>query len=34
LLHPNRTKFRKRFYGRNRGVARRGNAVAFGDFGV
>src|SRR3990167_6298360 len=31
---PTRTKFRKQFKGRNRGVATRGNRVSFGEFGL
>jgi large subunit ribosomal protein L16 len=34
MLQPKRTKYRKQFKGRNRGVAQRGNTVAFGDFGL
>ena len=34
MLQPKRTKFRKQFKGRNRGLAQRGNSVAFGDFGL
>ena len=34
MLQPKRTKFRKQFKGRNRGLAHRGSAVAFGDFGL
>ncbi len=34
MLQPKRTKFRKQFKGRNRGLAQRGNAVSFGDFGL
>jgi len=34
MLQPKRTKFRKQFKGRNRGWAKRGNTVAFGDFGL
>jgi len=33
MLQPKRTKFRKQFKGRNRGLAQRGNSVAFGDYG-
>ncbi|MDQ1611675.1 MAG: large subunit ribosomal protein, partial [Pyrinomonadaceae bacterium] len=29
-----RTKFRKQFKGRNRGLAQRGNSVAFGEYGL
>jgi large subunit ribosomal protein L16 len=34
MLQPKRTKFRKQFKGRNRGLAKRGNAVSFGEFGL
>jgi large subunit ribosomal protein L16 len=34
MLQPKRTKFRKQFKGRNRGVATRGNKVSFGEFGL
>jgi large subunit ribosomal protein L16 len=34
MLQPKRTKYRKQFKGRNRGWAKRGNAVSFGDFGL
>jgi large subunit ribosomal protein L16 len=34
MLQPRRTKFRKQHKGRNRGVASRGNTVAFGDFAL
>ena len=34
MLQPKRTKYRKQFKGRNRGLAQRGNAVAFGEFGL
>ena len=34
MLQPKRTKFRKQFKGRNRGLAYRGNGVAFGEFGL
>jgi len=34
MLMPKRTKFRKYHRGRMRGVASRGNTVAFGDFGL
>ena len=33
-MQPKRTKFRKQFKGRNRGVATRGNRVSFGEFGL
>jgi large subunit ribosomal protein L16 len=34
MLQPKRTKFRKQFKGRNRGLAQRGNAVSFGEYGL
>ena len=34
MMKPKRTKFRKQFKGRNRGLAHRGSSVAFGDFGL
>jgi large subunit ribosomal protein L16 len=34
MLQPKRTKFRKQFKGRNRGLSNRGNKVSFGDFGL
>jgi len=34
VLQPKRRKFRKDFKGRNRGLASRGNAVSFGEFGM
>lgn len=34
MLMPKRTKFRKMFKGRNRGIARRGATIAFGDYGL
>ena len=34
MLQPKRTKYRKQFKGRNRGVATRGNKVSFGEFGL
>ncbi|MEL6654870.1 MAG: 50S ribosomal protein L16 [Bacteroidota bacterium] len=34
MLQPKRTKYRKQQKGRNRGVAQRGNRVAFGTFGL
>lgn len=34
MLQPKRTKFRKQFKGRNRGLATRGSKVSFGDFGL
>jgi large subunit ribosomal protein L16 len=34
MLQPKRTKFRKQHKGRNRGLAQRGNAVSFGEYGL
>ncbi|MEM6987681.1 MAG: 50S ribosomal protein L16 [Pseudomonadota bacterium] len=34
MLQPKRTKFRKMFKGRNRGLAQAGNKVSFGEFGL
>jgi large subunit ribosomal protein L16 len=34
MLQPKRTKFRKQFKGRNRGLAQSGNRVSFGEFGL
>lgn len=34
MLQPKRTKYRKQMKGRNRGLAQRGNAVNFGEFGL
>ncbi|QLH42335.1 MAG: 50S ribosomal protein L16 [Coxiellaceae bacterium] len=34
MLQPKRTKYRKQHKGRNRGLANRGNTVAFGDYGL
>ncbi len=34
MLQPKRTKFRKQFKGRNRGLATNGNKVSFGQFGL
>ncbi|HUG99988.1 MAG TPA: 50S ribosomal protein L16 [Gammaproteobacteria bacterium] len=34
MLQPKRTKYRKQFKGRNRGVAQRGAEVSFGEFGL
>jgi len=34
MLQPKRTKFRKQQKGRNRGLAQRGNTVAFGEYGL
>src|SRR6478736_1176013 len=34
MMQPKRTRFRKQFKGRNRGLAQRGNSVAFGEYGL
>jgi large subunit ribosomal protein L16 len=34
MLQPKRTKFRKQMKGRNRGLAKRGNTVSFGEYGL
>ena len=34
MLAPKRIKFRKQFKGKTRGIAGRGNQVAFGEFGL
>jgi len=34
MLQPKRTKYRKQHKGRIRGVAQRGNTIAFGSFGL
>lgn len=34
MLQPKRTKYRKQFKGKNRGLASRGNIVKFGDYGL
>lgn len=34
MLQPKRTKFRKQFKGRNRGLATVGNSVSFGEYGL
>jgi large subunit ribosomal protein L16 len=34
MLQPKRTKFRKQFTGRNKGIAQRGSNVSFGDFAL
>jgi large subunit ribosomal protein L16 len=34
MLQPKRTKFRKQFKGRNRGLATVGSAVSFGEYGL
>ena len=34
MLQPRRSKFRKEFRGRNRGMAGRGNSLSFGEFGL
>jgi len=34
MLQPKKSKYRKQFRGKNRGVATRGTTLAFGDFGL
>jgi large subunit ribosomal protein L16 len=34
MLQPKKSKYRKEFRGKRRGVASRGNEIAFGDFGL
>ncbi len=34
MLQPKRTKYRKQFKGRNRGIAIRGSTVNFGEYGM
>ncbi|HHO70290.1 MAG TPA: 50S ribosomal protein L16 [Halothiobacillus sp.] len=34
MLQPKRTKYRKQFKGKNRGIANTGNKVSFGEFGL
>ena len=34
MLQPKRTKFRKQFKGRNRGLALAGSKVSFGEYGL
>lgn len=34
MLQPKRTKYRKQFKGRNRGMATRGSEVSFGQYGL
>ena len=34
MLQPKRTKFRKQFKGKNRGLAQAGNKVSFGEYGL
>ncbi|RZD17035.1 MAG: 50S ribosomal protein L16 [Candidatus Acididesulfobacter guangdongensis] len=34
MLMPSKTKFRKQMKGRMKGVATRGNSIAFGDYGL
>jgi len=34
VLQPKRTKFRKMFKGKNRGLAQNGNKVSFGEYGL
>lgn len=34
MLQPKRTKFRKQFKGRNKGLAQRGSSISFGEYGL
>jgi len=34
MMQPKRTKYRKQFKGRNRGIATRGTKVSYGEFGL
>jgi large subunit ribosomal protein L16 len=34
MLQPKKTKYRKQFKGRNRGIAVRGSTVSFGEYGL
>jgi len=34
VLQPKKTKYRKTFKGRNKGIAARGNTIALGEFGL
>lgn len=34
MLQPKRTKFRKQFKGRNRGLSNRGSKISFGEYGL
>ncbi len=34
MLQPKRTKYRKQFKGRNKGVATRGHKISFGEYGL
>lgn len=34
MMQPKRTKYRKQFKGRNRGIATRGTKVSFGEFAI
>lgn len=34
MLQPKRTKYRKQFKGKNRGLAQSGNKVSFGEYGL
>ena len=34
MLQPKKTKYRKQFRGKNRGVATRGNAIDFGEYAI
>ncbi len=34
MLQPKKTKYRKQFKGKNRGLALRGSKVSFGEYGL
>ncbi|HZZ98650.1 MAG TPA: 50S ribosomal protein L16 [Candidatus Saccharimonadia bacterium] len=34
MLQPKKSKYRKQFHGKRRGIVQRGNTVAFGEFGL
>ena len=34
MLQPKKSKYRKQFRGKNKGVALRGNELAFGEYGL
>ena len=34
MLQPKKSKYRKQFRGKNRGVATRGNSIDFGEYGI
>lgn len=34
MLEPKKTKYRRQFRGKNRGLAQRGNTLEFGEFGI